>query len=84
MYQILFDSKRVRKELKRLPKKERERILQAIQNDLVDFGHHTQGIRFIKLRGQYRLKQGNYRILFTVEGQTIRIEKIKDRKDVYR
>lgn len=84
MYQILFDNKRVRKKLEKLPKKEQERITQAIEDHLIDFGPHTQGIKFVKMTGEYRLRQGDYRILFSVEKDTIKIKNTKNRKDVYR
>ena len=83
MYQIKYDNKRVRKELKKLPKKEQERITRAIENRLVDFTPRTRGIRFVKITGEYSLRQGDYRILFVVENDTIKVKKIKNRKDCY-
>ena len=59
-------------------------ITQAIEDHLIDFGPHTQGIKFVKMTGEYRLRQGDYRILFSVEKDTIKIKNIKNRKDVYR
>ncbi len=40
-----------------------------------------------KLRGsanEYRLRVGNYRVLFELEGTTIMIYAVGDRKDIYR
>ncbi len=84
MYKIKYDSKRVQKELKKLPVKEQERIIKSIENRLTNFRPRMKGIRRIKMTGEYRLRQGDYRILFVVEGDTIFIEKIKNRKDAYR
>lgn len=84
MYQIRYDNRRVKKELKKLPKKERDRIIEAIETRLVNFNPRTRGIKYIKALNRYRLREGDFRILFVVENDTIRIEKIKDRKDVYR
>ncbi len=84
MYQIRYDSKRVQKGLKKLPVKEQERIIKCIENRLINFRTRTKGIRRIKTTGEYRLRQGDYRILFIVEDDTILIKKIQNRKDVYR
>ena len=62
MYQIRYDSKRVQKGLKKLPVKEQERIIKCIENRLINFRTRTKGIRRIKTTGEYRLRQGDYRI----------------------
>jgi mRNA-degrading endonuclease RelE of RelBE toxin-antitoxin system len=43
------------------------------------------GVKALKgpLKGQYRVRVGNYRIAFTIEGSTITITAVDDRKDSY-
>jgi mRNA interferase RelE/StbE len=35
-------------------------------------------------RNEYRLRAGNYRALFELEGQTVTVYAVGDRKDIYR
>ena len=76
--------KSVQKDLKGIPKKEVKRILGAIMA-LADNPRPPQAK---KISGQerYRLRQGNYRILYTIEDNrlVICIVKVGDRRDVYR
>jgi len=84
MYQIKYDNKRVKKDLEKITQKDREKITQAIEEKLAEYGPRTKGVKRIKTFDEYSLRQGNYRILFWIEGKTINISKIGDRKDVYR
>lgn len=73
------------KSLKKLPKRDIGKIVSTIQNLAND--PYPAGCR--KLTGEenvYRVKQGNYRVLYEVKGKTliILILKIAQRKDVYK
>ncbi|MEM9281133.1 MAG: type II toxin-antitoxin system RelE/ParE family toxin [Verrucomicrobiota bacterium] len=81
-YKIEF-RKSVEKELRSIPKKDQIRILQrisALANEPLSSGCK-------KLSGQerYRLRQGNYRILYGIEDDRliITVVKVGDRGDVY-
>ena len=82
-YKILI-KKSVSKDFKKIPKKDIKRILDAIQG-LVDEPRPPQSK---KLSGQerYRLRQGNYRILYSIEDEKliICVVKIGNRRDVYK
>ena len=82
-YKIVV-KKSVSKDLKSIPKKDIQRILTAIQN-LADNPRPPQSK---KLSGQerYRLRQGSYRILYTIEDEqlVICVVKVGSRRDVYR
>jgi mRNA interferase RelE/StbE len=82
-YKIFF-RKSVQKDLETIPKKDLQRILKRIQglaNDPRPPGSE-------KLTGQehYRLRQGIYRILYSIQDNelTIWIVKVGHRKEVYR
>ena len=72
------------KDLKRIPKKDVRRILSAIRSLADD----PRPVHSKKLSGQerYRLRQGNYRILYSIEDDrlVICVVKVGDRRDVYR
>ena len=72
------------KELTQLPPKDRGRIVARIQALADD----PRPVGAEKLSGQdrYRVRQGDYRILYEIEDQVLRIMvvKIGHRRDVYR
>ena len=82
-YKIVF-KKSVSKDFKKIPKKDAVRILKVIQS-LADDPHPPQSK---KLSGQerYRLRQGSYRVLYSIEDEklVITVVKVGNRRDVYR
>jgi mRNA interferase RelE/StbE len=82
-YKIFF-KKSVQKDLSSIPKKFLKKILSRIEN----LGEDPRPAGCEKLTGQerYRLRQGRYRILYSIQDDelTIWIVKVGHRKDVYR
>lgn len=82
-YKIVF-RKSVSKDLRGLPKKDIQRILAAIRS-LAKEPHPPTSK---KLSGQerYRLRQGNYRILYEIEEDRliVCVVKVRHRRDAYR
>lgn len=82
-YKITF-KKSVSKDLRKIPKKDVLRILKAIKA-LADDPRPPQSK---KLSGQekYRLRQGNYRVLYSIEDEKliIQVVKVGNRRDVYK
>ena len=73
------------KALKKVPKKDLVKIVESIQ--VLSVTPYPDGCR--KLAGEestYRIRQGNYRIIYEVEGKKliVLILKIGHRKDIYR
>jgi mRNA interferase RelE/StbE len=69
-------------QLRELGKEQRRRIglrLDALQNDLQGDVKKLAG-----QAGKYRLRVGDYRVLFTLEKDLIFVQLVKDRKDAYR
>jgi len=82
-YRIVF-KKSVSKDLNKIPKKDVERILAAIQN----LANDPRPPQSKKLSGQerYRLRQGDYRILYAIEDDKliVCVVRVGNRRDVYR
>lgn len=82
-YKIIV-KKSVAKDLRNISKKNIHRILTAIQ----DLAENPRPPQSKKLSGQerYRLRQGPYRILYSIEDEklVICVVKVGNRRDVYR
>jgi mRNA interferase RelE/StbE len=82
-YEIFFKEP-VWRDLKNVPKKDLKRILSRIENLGVD----PRPTISEKLTGQelYRMRQGNYRILYSIQDNELTVWVIKagHRKEVYR
>ena len=76
--------KSAEKELSKIPKKELLKILEKIES-LSDNPHPTGSIK-LSNQDKYRVRVGNYRILYKVEDNilTVFVVKIGHRKDIYR
>jgi len=74
----------VAKDLRGIPKKDARRIVSAIRG----LGEDPRPPGVKKLSGQerYRLRLGNYRILYSIEDNvlTVTVVKVGHRRDVYR
>ena len=83
LYRVIVKES-VSKDLKKIPKKDVIRILSAIRA----LAENPRPAQSKKLSGQdrYRLRQGNYRILYSIEDDMliVCVVKVGDRRDVYR
>ena len=82
-YKIEFKKSAV-KELNSIPKKDLIKIISRI-NNLADDPRPKGSVRLTS-REQYRIRQGNYRILYSIEEDrlVIFVVKIAHRKNVYK
>ena len=72
---------RALKDLKGLPVTESVRIVakaEGLQNDL------EGDVKRLTHSSEYRLRVGNYRVLFEVEGPNVVIYRVRHRKDAYK
>jgi mRNA interferase RelE/StbE len=72
------------KELERIPLKDRRRVVRRI-SALAD-DPRPPGSEKLTADDAYRLRQGSYRVLYTIDDDilTVVVIKVGDRKDVYR
>ena len=76
--------KSVSKDLKGLPRKDVRRILATIKSLADD--PRPAGTKKLSGQERYRLRQGNYRILYEIEDDRliVCVVRVGDRRDVYR
>jgi mRNA interferase RelE/StbE len=79
-YQIEFKP-RALKDLKAVNKSEARRIVEKIKLMKEDLGGDVK--RLTNFTPEYRLRVGNYRVLFELEGDKVVIYRIRHRKDAY-
>ena len=80
-YQIVYKP-RAAKDIQKLPRQQIRRVLAAIER-LAD---NLQGDvkKLTQYTPEYRLRVGEYRVLFEIENNQIVIYRIRHRKDAYR
>jgi len=82
-YKIFFKES-VEKALRSIPKKDLKKILTRIEA----LAQEPRPQGYEKLSGQekYRIRQGTYRIIYSIQDQelTVWVVKVRHRKDVYR
>ena len=82
-YKIFF-KKSVWKDFESIPKKDLRKILQRI--DLLAENPRLQGSQKLSGRERYRIRQGHYRIVYSIQDNelTVWIVKVSHRKDIYK
>ena len=83
MYTLAYDP-RIEKDLRGIPKSQRLNILKRIE-DLSAEPRRPQVEKLTEAQG-YRLRVGDYRVLFTIDDQVhqVTIYRIRHRREVYR
>ena len=82
-YNIRF-SESVHKDIKKIPQHDVKKILKSIDSLAIE--SHPYGCKKLKGQENYRIRQGNYRIIYSIRDVEliILILTIGHRKDVYR
>ena len=82
-YDLEYLESVVQEDIPALPRTARERIRREIELKLtthpIEFGKPLQ----YSLKGARRLRVGDYRVVFRIEGRVVVVLKIGHRKDVY-
>jgi mRNA interferase RelE/StbE len=80
---IVSIDKKAIKDLSKIDKKEVEKILLKIEN-LEDYPDVPNLKKLTKFDPPFRLRVGDYRVLFDVDNDTITVYRIKHRKESYK
>jgi len=70
------------KDLKSIPPNDVSKVIARLESLTDDMKGHVK--KLTNFTPEYRMRAGNYRALFEVEGDRIIVYRIKHRKDVYR
>ena len=83
LYKIIFKPT-FQKDIRVIPKIDRKKILQRI--DSLAINPRPYGCEKISGQNKYRVRQGDYRILYTINDDEliVRVMKVGHRKDIYR
>lgn len=76
--------KKVEKEIAKIPKKQRDKVIQAIK--FLGKNPHPVGSSKLTNRDGWRIRVANYRIIYSVRDEEllVLVVKVGHRKDVYR
>jgi mRNA interferase RelE/StbE len=80
-YEIEFKPRAI-KDLKSIPHPQRQRIVAAAEALHQDLDGDVK--RLTNCTPEYRLRVGDYRVLFEVEGDKVVIYRVRHRKDAYK
>ena len=83
-FELKYEERVVRKEIPKLPKKMRWQIQRDIEKKLTTFPEIFGKPLRKSLKGHRRLRVGDYRVIFRIEGKTIKIMIIWHRSVVYK
>jgi len=79
---VIIDENAI-KDLSKLDKKSAKKIFSKIEK-LQNFPNITNIKKLVNFYPPYRLRVGDYRILFDVENEILTVYKVKHRKKVYK
>ncbi|MDQ7016293.1 MAG: type II toxin-antitoxin system RelE/ParE family toxin [Gammaproteobacteria bacterium] len=80
MYHIELMSRAV-KDLKQIPKLDAKKVVGKLQQ--LENGLSVNVKKLTNFSPEYRLRVGDYRVLFEIENQLILVYRVKHRKDAY-
>ena len=80
-YDLRFKPRSV-KDLKKLPAELRRRIIEKVEEVTEDLTGDVK--QLTNSTPEYRLRVGDYRVLFEIEGNTIVVYHIRHRREAYR
>jgi len=83
-YEVSLKRSVLRKDLDRIPNADVRRIMEAIGG--LGENPRPTGVKRLSVQEQYRIRQGDYRIVYSIQDQdhTVWVVKVGHRRDVYR
>ena len=81
-YRVAF-KKSVSRDLRKLGRTEADRVLKALAIELPDVADSCPELKG-KFAGLRKFRVGDYRVVFTIVGDSVHVTRIGHRRDVYR
>ena len=83
-YKVLLRRSVLKKDLARIPKADVRRIMRGIRS--LGDNPRPPGAKKLSAQERYRIRQGDYRIVYSVEDRVyiVQVVKVGHRRDVYR
>lgn len=84
LYKLVLSKQVRKKDFPKLPANDRLKVLRAIENLRSD--PYPPQSKKLTNREEYRLRQGDYRVLYVVEDivKIVEVRRVRHRRDVYR
>lgn len=82
-FEVRYHELVLKEDIPKLPKNIKERIRKAIEEKLMTFPEHFGKPLRRSLKGYRKLRMGDYRIIFRIEGKTVKVFIIQHRSVVY-
>lgn len=83
-FEIIYRPKVIRDDIPKLSKVDALRVRQTVDNKLTTYPYmYGKPLRY-PLSGYFKLRVGDYRILFRIKGTKVLVEKIAHRSMVYK
>ena len=83
-FKIIYESRVIEDDIKRLSQRDKEQIRRAVEEKLTSspeiFGKPLRH----SLKGRRKLRVGDYRVIFVIEGNEVKVLAIGHRSDIYR
>jgi len=82
-FEIVYHPDVPQKHLPRIAAGEKHRIQQAIEQKLTRFPHEFGAPLRHTLKGYWKLRVGDWRVIYKIQGRTITILRIGHRREIY-
>jgi len=77
----LFIEKAVYKQLKKIPERDYQKVMTSIA--ALANNPRPPGCKKLKGRLGYRIREGNYRVIYEIKDKTLTVIEAGDRKEIY-
>ena len=82
-YSVVYRPETVTEDLPRIPRNMQTRIMRAIESRLMtEPARYGERLRR-SLTGLWKLRVGDYRVCYEIQGRTVTVRAIRSRRDVY-
>lgn len=82
-FEILYHPDVLEKDLPRISSAEKQRIRRAVEQKLTLFPHEFGAPLRHTLKGYWKLRVGDWRVVYKIQGRTITILRIGHRREIY-